>query len=50
MVEADSLDDLSGEDEDRIAAALPGDTAYLVMIEEQPTLTEAIKARWRLKG
>jgi hypothetical protein len=51
MVEADSLDDFSGEDEDRIGAALPGKNAYLVAIEESPAITDALKRQWRrLKG
>ncbi len=52
IVEVEKLEDFDAEfDEERIAAVLPGKAAWLSWVEEQPTVTEALKARWRrLKG
>jgi hypothetical protein len=47
MVEADNSESFHAEfDEDRIAEALPGKLAYLVSVEEKPTISEAIRAKW----
>ena len=52
MVEADEGAAFHREfDEDKIAAALPGTLAYLVSIEERPTIPESVRAKWRqLRG
>ncbi len=34
-------------DEDKIGEALPGTLAYLVSIDERPTIPESVKAKWR---
>jgi len=48
IVEVERVQDFDSKfDEDRIAAALPGKAAWLVTIEEKPTITEALKTRWR---
>jgi hypothetical protein len=48
IVEVERVQDFDSKfDEDRIEAALPGKAAWLVTIEEEPTITEALKTRWR---
>jgi len=48
MVEAESAEAFDSElDEGKIAAALPGRTAFLAMIEESPTVTESVRKAWR---
>jgi hypothetical protein len=49
MVEAeDAATFYEGFDEDTIASTLPGTLAYLVEIEEKPTIADSVRAKWRL--
>ncbi|MEP7334668.1 MAG: hypothetical protein ABI717_02710, partial [Actinomycetota bacterium] len=52
MVKAESAEALDAElDEGKIGEALPGQWAYLVMIEEKATIPEAVRNTWkRLRG
>ena len=48
MVEIESEEEFDSQfDEDRVAAALPGKIAYLAWIEESPTVSARVRARWR---
>jgi hypothetical protein len=48
MVEADSIEEFAERfDEGRIAAALPGEMAYLAAIKERPTVSQSLLARWK---
>jgi hypothetical protein len=48
IVEADDAAVFHSEfDEDEIVTALPGTLAYLVSIEERPTIAESVRAKWR---
>jgi hypothetical protein len=52
MVDVASLEEFDSQfDEDRIAAVLPGKSAWLTTVVERPNLVETAKAKWRkLKG
>ncbi len=47
MVEAESSEAHADFNEDEIAVALPGTTAYLAAVEERSTVADSVSATWR---
>lgn len=48
MVKVESAEAFNAEfDEDKVAAALPGEVAFLTWIEQRPSFPESVRATWR---